>query len=285
MKRKVNYLFIVIILFISLITNVKANTIDLSKKGSISVTLKEKSENVLIDGAEITIYHIGAASIKDNNLVFNKREELTCDVSLDNLKDTKLVSDIAKCINDNVIKYIGTTNNGKVTFNNLNQGLYLVTQTKSTEGYSDIDSFLVAIPKVEDNKWIYNINALPKVDIYKVIDLVVEKKWNTISKNIPKYVNIELYKGEELIDTIELSEENNWTYTFEGIEKSDKYTIKEINIPKGYTPSYKVDGYSFTVTNTDTLAKTGQIFYPIIIFFVLGISLILVGLIAIKSEA
>lgn len=283
MKRKVNYLFIVIILFISLITNVKANTIDLSKKGSISVTLKEKSENVLIDGAEITIYHIGDASIKDNNLVFNKREELTCDVSLDNLKDTKLVSDIAKCINDNIIKYVGTTDNGKVTFNNLNQGLYLVTQTKSTEGYSDIDSFLVAIPKVEDNKWIYNINALPKVDIYKVIDLVVEKKWNTISKNIPKYVNIELYKGEELIDTIELSEENNWTYTFEGIEKSDKYTIKEINLPKGYTPSYKVDGYSFTVTNTDTLANTGQIFYPIIISFIAGFIFIVFGIKFIKE--
>ena len=48
MKRKVNYLFIAIILFISLITNVKANTIDLSKKGSISVTLKEKSENIKV---------------------------------------------------------------------------------------------------------------------------------------------------------------------------------------------------------------------------------------------
>lgn len=283
MKRKVNYLFITIILFISLITNVKANTIDLSKKGSISVTLKEKSENVLIDGAEITIYHIGDASIKDNNLVFNKREELTCDVSLDNLKDTKLVSDIAKCINDNIIKYVGTTDNGKVTFNNLNQGLYLVTQTKSTEGYSDIDSFLVAIPKVEDNKWIYNINALPKVDIYKVIDLVVEKKWNTISKNIPKYVNIELYKGEELIDTIELSEENNWTYTFEGIEKSDKYTIKEINIPKGFTPSYKVNEYIFTVTNSDVLADTGQIFYPIIISFIAGFIFIVFGIKFIKE--
>lgn len=283
MKRKVNYLFITIILFISLITNVKANTIDLSKKGSISVTLKEKSENVLIDGAEITIYHIGDASIKDNNLVFNKREELTCDVSLDNLKDTKLVSDIAKCINDNIIKYEGTTDNGKVTFNNLNQGLYLVTQTKSTEGYSDIDSFLVAIPKVEDNKWIYNINALPKVDIYKVIDLVVEKKWNTISKNIPKYVNIELYKGEELIDTIELSEENNWTYTFEGIEKSDKYTIKEINIPKGFTPSYKVNEYIFTVTNSDVLADTGQIFYPIIISFIAGFIFIVFGIKFIKE--
>lgn len=283
MKRKVNYLFIAIILFISLITNVKANTIDLSKKGSISVTLKEKSENVLIDGAEITIYYVGDAGIKDNNLVFNKREELTCDVSLDNLKDTKLVSDISKCINDNVIKYVGTTNNGKVTFNNLNQGLYLVSQTKNVEGYSLIDSFLVAIPKVEDNKWVYDINALPKVDIYKVIDLVVEKKWNTISKNIPKYVNIELYKGEELIDTIELSEENNWTYTFENIEKSDKYSIKEINIPKGFTPSYKVNEYIFTVTNSDILADTGQIFYPIIISFIAGFIFIVFGIKYIKE--
>lgn len=283
MKRKVNYLFIAIILFISLITNVKANTIDLSKKGSIRVTLKEKSENVLIDGAEITIYYVGDASIKDNNLVFNKREELTCDVSLDNLKDTKLVSNISKCINDNVIKYFGTTNNGKVTFNNLNQGLYLVSQTKNVEGYSLIDSFLVAIPKVEDNKWVYDINALPKVDIYKVIDLVVEKKWNTISKNIPKYVNIELYKGEELIDTIELSEENNWTYTFENIEKSDKYSIKEINIPKGFTPSYKVNEYIFTVTNSDILADTGQIFYPIIISFIAGFIFIVFGIKYIKE--
>lgn len=283
MKRKVNYLFIAIILFISLITNVKANTIDLSKKGSISITLKEKSENVLIDGAEITIYYVGDASIKDNNLVFNKREELTCDVSLDNLKDTKLVSSISKCINDDVIKYVGTTNNGKVTFNNLNQGLYLVSQTKSAPGYSLINSFLVAIPKVEDNKWVYDINALPKVDIYKVIDLVVEKKWNTISKNIPKYVNIELYKGEELIDTIELSEENNWTYTFENIEKSDKYSIKEINIPKGFTPSYKVNEYIFTVTNSDILADTGQIFYPIIISFIAGFIFIVFGIKYIKE--
>ena len=68
MKRKVNYLFIAIILFISLITNVKANTIDLSKKGSIRVTLKEKSENVLIDGADgltsqIDLLMIGAKGI------------------------------------------------------------------------------------------------------------------------------------------------------------------------------------------------------------------------------
>jgi len=285
MKRKVNYLFIAIILFISLITNVKANTIDLSKKGSITVTLKEKSENVLIDGAEITIYHIGDASIKDNNLVFNKREELTCDVSLDNFKDTKLVSDISKCINDNIIKYVGTTDNGKVTFNNLNQGLYLVTQTKSTEGYSDIDSFLVAIPKVEDNKWVYDAKAKPKTDIYQVIDVTVLKKWNTDSKDLPNEVTIELYESDTLVDSIKLNDDNNWTYTWKNIKLSDKYSVKEVNIPKGYTPSYKVNEYVFTVTNTGTLAFTGQIFYPIIVLSILGIILILAGIKLIKDEA
>lgn len=283
MKKSINYLIVSLILLISLINNVKANTTYLSKKGSISVTLKEESKNILIDGAEITIYYVGDASIKDNNIVFNKREELTCEVSLDNLKDTKLVSNISKCINDNVIKYVGTTNNGKVTFNNLNQGLYLVSQTKSAPGYSNIDSFLVAIPKVEDNKWIYDINALPKVDIYNVIDLVVEKKWNTVSKNVPKYVNIELYKGDELVDTIELNEENNWTYIFENIEKKDNYSIKEINIPKGFTPSYKVNEYIFTVTNSDVLANTGQIFYPIIISFIIGFIFIVFGIKFIKE--
>lgn len=65
---------------------------------------------------------------------------------------------------------------------------------------------------------------------------------------------------------------------------SDKYSVKEINIPKGYIPSYKVNNYVFTITNTDTLATTGQIFYPIIIFSVLGIMLILIGIKFIKEE-
>ena len=66
---------------------------------------------------------------------------------------------------------------------------------------------------------------------------------------------------------------------------SDKYHVKEVNIPKGYTPSYKENNYLFTVINTDTLATTGQIFYPIIILSILGIILILTGIRIIKEEA
>ena len=209
-----------------------------------------------------------------------------CDVSLKDLTEENLSKEITKCIKDDSIGVIDYTNkNGIVSFKELDLGLYLVSQTNKLEGYSNFDSFLVMIPKTIDDKWVYDIEANPKTDIYKVIDIIVNKVWNTNSNKIPEKVDIELYRGDELIDTIILNKDNNWTYTFENIEKSDNYNIKEINIPKGYTDSYKVNNYTFTVTNTDTLADTGQIFYPIIISFVLGVILILLGIRIIRNEA
>ena len=60
--------------------------------------------------------------------------------------------------------------------------------------------------------------------------------------------------------------------------------MKEINIPKGYKVTYKQNEYVFTVTNTDTLANTGQLFFSIIILFMLGICFIVMGVIQIKKE-
>lgn len=284
MIRKINFLFISLILFFGLTNVVSANTVDFTKKGSIEVTLKENNNKV--KGAEITLYHIADAKKDNYNLDFDLRSEINCSVNLDDLTDTNLVNEISKCNLENAIKYVSTTNEkGVAKFSNLTLGLYLVVQTKSVEGYSDIDSFLVQIPKVEDNTWVYNVKALPKTEIYEVIDLVIEKKWNSHREDIPSEVTIELYESDSLIDTIKLNEGNNWTYTFLNIKKSDKYSVKEINVPKGYKPSYKVDEFTFTVTNTDVLPFTGQIFYPIIIFSTLGIVLILTGIKVMKNEA
>lgn len=285
MIRKIKFLFISLVLFFGLTLTVSANTADLTKKGSVEITLKEGANNKIKD-AKITLYHIANAKEKDNNLSFELSDNLSCNVNLNDLTNTNLVNEISKCNIENTTKYEGITNvNGVVKFDNLTLGLYLVVQTESALGYSNIDSFLVAMPKVEDNKWIYDIKAKPKTDIYKVVDVTVEKKWNSNSESLPKEVTMELYEDENLVDTVKLNDDNNWTYTWENIKLSDKYSIKEVNIPKGYTASYKVNGHIFTVTNTDTLAFTGQIFYPIIILSVLGIVLILTGITMIKNEA
>lgn len=270
-----------------LITDLGTHTVDFTKKGSIKITLTEEQEDEAISGAEITIYKVASAGEENHNLKFTYTEEFsTCEASLDNLEDNELTKQISKCAKEVSSDLLLTTNNeGIVKFTDLDLGLYLVTQSNHVEGYSNIDSFLVMIPKVEDNKWIYNIKSAPKTDIYRTIDLQVIKVWNKQNKNtkLPDSVTIELYKEEELIDTIKLNETNNWTYTWNDIEKSDSYNVVEIDIPKGYTATYTQEGYVFTVTNTDKLAETGQIYLPIIILASLGSILVLVGILEFKK--
>ena len=288
-KKRINYLLVIITLFFGFIISVDAkenHIVDFSRKGSIEVTLHEMSEDTYVEGAEITIYKIADAYLNGVNLGFKYSEEFsTCSVSLNDLTVDGLSKDITSCVKpDSIGTSLITDNNGVVNFNNLDLGLYLVSQTNKVDGYSNIDSFLVHIPKVIDNSWTYDISADPKTDIYKEIDLVVNKVWNTDDNKLPDKVEIELLLDGDVIDTIILNSTNNWTYTFENLEKSDKYSVREVNIPKGYKASYTNNEYTFTVTNTDTLANTGQLFYSIILLAVSGLIFILLGAIEMKKD-
>ena len=288
-RKRINYLLVIITLFFGFMINVDAkenNTVDFSRKGSIEVTLHEMSEDTYVEGAEITIYKIADAYLDGVNLAFKYTDELSsCSVSLDDLTIDDLSKKITLCVKPESVGTSLITNDfGTVIFNDLDLGLYLVSQTNKVEGYSNIDSFLVQIPKVIDNSWTYDIIANPKTDIYKEIDLVVNKVWNTDSNKLPEKVEIELLLDGEVIDTVILNSTNKWTHTFKNLEKSDKYSVREINIPKGYKVSYTNNEYIFTVTNTDTLANTGQLFYSIIILAIFGLIFILLGVIEIKKE-
>lgn len=287
-RKRINYLLVVITLFFGFMITVDAkenHTVDFSRKGSIEVTLHEMSEDTYVEGAEITIYKIADAYLDGVNLAFKYTDEFSsCSVSLDDLTIDDLSKKITLCVKPESIGTSLITNDlGTVIFNDLDLGLYLVSQTNKVEGYSNIDSFLVQIPKVIDNSWTYDIIANPKTDIYKEIDLVVNKVWNTDSNKLPEKVEIELLLDGEVIDTVILNSTNKWTHTFKNLEKSDKYSVREINIPKGYKVSYTNNEYIFTVTNTDTLANTGQLFYSIIILAVFGLIFILLGVIEIKK--
>ena len=265
-RKRINYLLVVITLFFGFMITVGAkenHTVDFSRKGSIEVTLHEMSEDTYVEGAEITIYKIADAYLDGVNLAFKYTDEFSsCSVSLDDLTIDDLSKKITLCVKPESVGTSLITNDfGTVIFNDLDLGLYLVSQTNKVEGYSNIDSFLVQIPKVIDNSWTYDIIANPKTDIYKEIDLVVNKVWNTDSNKLPEKVEIELLLDGEVIDTVILNSSNKWTHTFKNLEKSDKYSVREINIPKGYKVSYTNNEYIFTVTNTDTLANTGQLLF------------------------
>ncbi len=283
--KKINKIIFFIIVFFGILTNVNAepsNILDFNKPGSINITLTEKEENIAIEGVELSIYRVANAKEVEHNLRFEYTKNFnTCPASLLDLDKTSNQNEIINCLTTQKETSKEITNTeGKVEFKNLRLGLYIVKQTNEVEGYSKIEPYIIMLPNVVDNKWTYKANSEPKTEIYKTFSLQVLKVWNKQDpkSKIPEEVTIELYKGEELIDTIKLNNENNWTHTWRDIEKSDSYTVKEINIPKGYTVTYKQDGYVFTVTNTDELPFTGQQSTSIIILTISGFILIVSGI-------
>ena len=272
----------ILIIFVMFIGNIKAdNIVDLNKKGSISINLK--GENNIV-GAEIQIIQIGKVNIINNNLVFEYIDELNdCNYKLSD----ENIKNIEVCIQNkklNVTTKI-TDNNGKVLFDNLNLGVYYIKQTNKIKNFSQMDPILIMLPKEINNSFEYNIDASPKIEILDLTDIKIKKIWNTDKKDkILNHVTIELYKDKEKIETVTLNEENNWEIVIEGLPKSDSYSVKEINLPKGYTVTYNLNEYTFTVTNTPSLVDTGQITYVYNIILFIGIMLIIVGIILKKRE-
>ena len=93
-----------------------------------------------------------------------------------------------------------------------------------------------------------------------------------------------LYDGEKAVETVRLDASNNWSCTWTDLAASGNWQITEINIPKGYTPSYQVKDGVVTVTNTATLIQTGQLNWPIWVLGGAGLVLILGGAVVLGKK-
>lgn len=286
MKNKIIRIFLLIIIssFMSIYQVNASNVVDFSKLGSIEITLSDR-DNENIKGAEITLYHIANATNKDHNLSleYTSNYEM-CGVELTNINDEILIDALEQCTKEKESNLKQVTNEeGKVKFENLKLGLYLVKQTNQVKGYSTIDSFLIILPVLENDSWEYNIMANPKTEVYKTMDITVSKVWNDKDNNINNVV-VGLYKDNKLIEKAELNEENKWQYTWMDVEKSDKYQVKELDIPNGYTATYRKIDNNFIVTNTKSLAQTGQRTWIINLLSVISFLLIISGVIIEKKS-
>ena len=92
-------------------------------------------------------------------------------------------------------------------------------------------------------------NLYVYLDYSEYTSVTATKQWNDegLESERPEYVTANLYKNGELIKSHKLTADNNWTYTWEGLLKSEAkdgtvtqntYAIKEI-VPEGYTEKYE----------------------------------------------
>lgn len=284
--KKIKYLLIGLLIMIPGMVKADTGIVDFEGRGTIELLLKESTDGTMVPGAEISIVKIAKAIDKNNNLAFEYVDEISdCSLLVDEIKDVS--SELLECIDKSNLKYDKkiTDKNGMVKFNNLELGLYLIKQTNKLEGYSSFLPFLIMIPEFIDDEWNYDIEATPKTDIIKLMDITVRKEWNISSnKMIPEEIEIQLIKGSQVIDTIKLNKDNDWKYTWEELEVSDEYRVLEVNVPDGYTASYRNEDGVFIIVNTDTLIKTSSNTWLIQGLALLGIIIITIGIICEKKE-
>ena len=144
--------------------------------------------------------------------------------------------------------------------------------------------FLVTVPNESADGYVYDLNASPKTDIAKLTDITIRKKWNTdASAKAADSVTVQLLKDGVAVKTATLGAQNKWQVTYTDMPESDAYSIVEVDVPKGFTATYSQSGYVFTVTNTSSLAQTGQLIWPIPVLAMAGLCLIAVGTILLRK--
>lgn len=161
-----------------------------------------------------------------------------------------------------------TDSEGKLSFptgkNELTAGLYLVLGERHKQnGYRyDPQPFMVMLPTqdMENNIWLYQVTANAKYDKDHVPDVPhptpefvtrkVLKVWDdNDSESRPKSITVQLLRDGEVYDSVVLSRDNNWRYTWADLSDEFKWNVVE-KVPSGYQVSITKEGVTFVVTNT-----------------------------------
>ena len=151
-----------------------ATDIDMSwdGTGSLTVVLQEAEKGIGIADAEFMIFQVRELVKEDDGALKWKLTEdfENCGIELDNLtadQSNQAAKELTKYAVGNLPAGITkiTDQNGKVVYQALDFGTYLVVSSNISEEYYAVDPFLVSVPIADENDdyW-YHVTALPKTE-------------------------------------------------------------------------------------------------------------------------
>lgn len=164
---------------------------------------------------------------------------------------------------------VSTGADGKAFFPGLDDGLYLITGERyvSDGYYHDPIPTLVFIPCVTGGqpagREVYlelkhNTGQLSG----QTVNRRVLKVWDDAGheRRRPETVTVQLLNGGVVADTQVLSPENDWRFTWTGLEGDGAWSVAEYGVPERYSVSVREEGVTFVVTNTyvDTSGTPGS---------------------------
>ncbi len=168
MRKRILITLIAILLFCTTgVTALAHDLPNLNRSGSITVKLQDNEKK--LSSGTLTFYQVGQISSTDGDYHFVSTEAFaSCGKSLDDVHFPELARELSEYVQKNNIS--GKTlpiQEGTVRYKIEPEqlGLYLVVQHQAAVGYNPIDPFLVSVPISEDDQYVYDVNAAPKVGI------------------------------------------------------------------------------------------------------------------------
>lgn len=137
---------------------------DVNRQGSIGIAMRYNGSPVA--GGTLTLYRTGDILENDGNYGFVLSEQFAeAGISLDSVQSPETAKKLALFAKQHSITgQTGTiSSDGKLEFEKLQPGLYLLVQSKAAQGYYSIKPFLVSVPMSESGSYSYHVDASPKV--------------------------------------------------------------------------------------------------------------------------
>lgn len=237
--------------------------VDLSRTGSIKVSLYDSETSEAVGGGTLTLYRVAKVQKDNANLSFvytNGFED--CGVELGDLSEGELAGRLAEKIAATAESTtVEISDFGTAEFGDLEVGLYLVVQTTAAENYNVINPFLVSVPIQENGSYVYDVDALPKV--------------GTAAKKTPEPPDT-----PDTPDTPDKpDEENPNTPAAPGPDNPDGWVLgangeKIYRNPEAPSP----DNPNGHVMGAHGLPQTGQLNWPVPVLAVTGVVLVAAGI-------
>ena len=186
---------------------------------------------------------------------------------------------------------------GLASFRDLPTGLYLalVDPIHLDALHCIFDSALIALPGLgEDGLWQYEVavkakgEALPPIEPDEELQLKVLKLWkgDEGQSTRPDAIQVEIFRDNTLYETVTLSADTGWSYTWTVKNDGASWHVVERNTPDGYTMTVEDRGNSFLITNTfdgppirpPQTGDTANILLYIVLMSISGSMLIILGI-------
>lgn len=157
--------------------------------------------------------------------------------------------------------------------------------------------------------WAYELKVTPKFefveDTVEPVTVKVLKKWDDAGneKKRPASVKINLLCDGQVHDTVTLTADINWRYTWEDLEAGHEWTVVE-EISQDYTVTVTKEGITFVVKNSyvepstteptttptepsstePKIPQTGMLWWPVPVLLVMGFVLVLLGIVSRRRD-